>query len=138
MAAGTQSYENGTTMILYHETVAITATTNHDMNLEMATRDATTKDSNGFKESLEALRSWDFSFEAMMDLDSAKNWIQMVALWSGRLPSNLRFTNQVSGDPKYEGCGWLTSLTMGTPVEDTVTVSGTFEGTGELTVGTIT
>ena len=41
---------NGTLMLLYVDGTAISSTTSHSLSYEMATRDATTKDSQGYEE----------------------------------------------------------------------------------------
>ena len=54
---------NGTTMLLYVDTVAVSSTTSHSLSYELATRDATTKDSNGHENVLPAMRSWSVDFD---------------------------------------------------------------------------
>lgn len=129
---------NGTALLLFVDGVAVSSTTNHDLNLEMATRDATTKSSAGFEEVLPALRSWSIDFDAMVAYDDTFGYEEVRLLWAGRTEVTLLFTSLVSGDPQWSGKAFLTSLSKGAPVEDSVTMTGSFKGTGELTPTVIT
>ena len=129
---------SGTLLLLYVDGTAISSTTSHSMSYEMATRDATTKSSGGNEEVLPAMRSWGIDFDSMVAFDDAKGYEELRALINGRTEVTLLFTTAVSGDPRWSGKGYLTSISMDAALEDTITMSGSFKGTGELTAGTIT
>ena len=129
---------SGTLLLLYVDGTAISSTTSHSMSYEMATRDATTKSSSGNEEVLPGLRSWGIDFDSMVAFDDAKGYEELRALINGRTEVTLLFTTTDSGDPRWSGKAYLTSISMDAAVEDTVTMSGSFKGTGELTAGTIT
>ena len=129
---------NGTTMLLYVDTVAVSSTTSHSLSFEMATRDATTKESAGNEEVLPAMRSWSVDFDSMVAFDDTKGYEELRLLIANRTEVYLVFTSTEAGDPRWSGQAYLTSISMDAAVEDTVTMSGSFKGTGELTAGVIT
>jgi predicted secreted protein len=104
----------------------------------MATRDATTKESGGNEEILPAMRSWSVDFDSMVAFDDTKGYEELRALINGRTEVYLVFTSTEAGDPRWSGQAYLTSISMDAALEDTVTMSGSFKGTGELTAGTKT
>lgn len=130
--------ENGTTMLLYVDGTAIGSTTSHSLSLELATRDATTKSSAGWEEVCAAMRSWSIDFDGLVSLADASGYDTMRALIANRTEVTLLFSNLTSGDPQWSGKGILTSISTDAPQEDTMTMSGSFKGTGELTESTIT
>ena len=129
---------NGTLLLLYVDGTAISSTTSHSMSYELATRDATTKSSAGNEEVLPAMKSWSIDFDSMVAFDDAKGYEELRTLIDGRTEVTLLFTTADSGDPRWSGKAYLTSLSRDAALEDTVTMSGSFKGTGELTAGTIT
>ncbi len=129
---------NGTILLLFVDGVAISSTTSHTLNFEMATRDATTKSSGGFEEVLEGLRSWTLDFDAMTAFDDTFGYKELRALIAGRSEVTLLFSSIESGDPQWSGRAFLTTLSLDGAVEDSTTMSGSFKGTGELTETVIT
>jgi hypothetical protein len=47
------------------------------------------------------------------------------------------FSTEVSGDLKYSGSAWLTSLSIDAPNEDNTTYSMSFSGTAALTQASV-
>lgn len=129
---------NGTLLLLFVDGVAISSTTNHTINFEMATRDATTKSSGGYEEVLEGLRSWTIDFDAMTAFDDTFGYEELRLLIANRTEVTLLFSTVVSGDPQWSGKAFLTSISLEAAVEDSTTMSGSFKGTGELTATVIT
>ncbi len=129
---------NGTSLLLYVDGTAVSHSTNFTINMTMETRDATTKDSSGWSDKLEGLRSWSIDGEAMMAFDATYGFDDLFALYNGRTSATVLFSTEVSGDKYYTGTGYLTSLSETAGVEDSATFSFTFEGTGTLTEGSQT
>tara|TARA_Y100000296_G_scaffold82252_1_gene111087 strand:- start:2586 stop:2996 length:411 start_codon:yes stop_codon:yes gene_type:complete len=129
---------NGTIMLLYVDGTAISSTTSHSLSYEMATRDATTKDSQGYEEVLESTRSWTIDFDGMEAFNDTYSYEELRSLISQRSQVTLLFSSQVSGDPQWSGAAYLTSVSLEAPLEETATYSGSFKGTGALTATVIT
>lgn len=56
--------------------------------------------------------------------------------FNNRTPLVLRLTTDVNGDTYWEGSAYVTSYNINSPVEDNITCSATFTGTGAISTGT--
>ena len=139
---------NGTDIKVYDATtnILVAFAQNGTLNFSMDVRDITNKESGGFSESLEGLRSWS------VDLDGAYAWTNAsgVALTNGmddlfnqylldagantREAFTIRFGNTggATGDTYYQGSVFLTSISVAAGTEDTATYNMSFQGTGGL------
>lgn len=116
---------------------------NGTLSVEHAPRSITNKQSSGFSESLEGLRSW------TMEVDGAYCWaISGTSLANGAdvlLEDNVlnlrqQFTVAFGGgetngskDVRYWGKVYITSWSVSAPTEETSTYTMSLTGTGELT-----
>tara|TARA_R110000744_G_scaffold4042_3_gene14933 strand:+ start:6546 stop:6974 length:429 start_codon:yes stop_codon:yes gene_type:complete len=116
--------------------VPITYSTTANISFSMETREATTKDSAGYQEVLEGLRSVTIDAEAMTALDATFGFEGLFALWTGRTQVNLEFGTTETGDQVYQVKAYMTSLAVSSGVEDSSTYSISFECTGAVTLAT--
>jgi len=108
-------------------------------SLSMEPRDITTKDSAGYRALLEGLRSWSMSSSNLFAFDAGYGVEELRALLVARTPITLRWATQVSGDQYVQGSAYLTSVEENSPgAEDNVSFSVTFEGTGAVTIASLT
>ena len=128
---------NGTLIKLYVGGTAIADLTSNDFNLEHSPREATTKDSSGYKEILEGLRSATFSADGYFAEDQTYGFTDLYDAWTGRSQLTIRWSSAVTGDEYYEGTCYLTSLSRTAPLEDSETFSASFELTGQITNSTV-
>ena len=132
---------NSTLLKMYTGTApgtAVTHSTDATLTFSMATRDATTKDSSGWEEVLEGLRSWEMSGTAQLAFDAANGVDELSTIALARTATTIRFSTNVSGDSVWSGSGYLTSFEMASPgQEETATYSFTFKGTSTLTQATV-
>lgn len=128
---------NGTLTALYVGGTKIAHGTSNDFSIEHSPRDASTKDSGGYKDILEGQNSWSFSFDGMFAEDAAYGFADLFSVWEGRAAVTVRWSSAVSGDTYYEGSAYLTSLSRSAGLEDSETFSASFEGTGGITDGTV-
>lgn len=112
---------------------AITHSTSASISFTMDVRDASTKDSGGYKESLEGQRSFTIECEGMTALDASNGFEELYAIWVARDTVTVKFGTDVSGDQVYSGTCYITSLSMDSGVEDSSSFSVSFEGTGAIT-----
>jgi TP901-1 family phage major tail protein len=127
-----ESVLNGTKMLLYVGGIAIAGATSHTLSLNMDTRESTNKDSQGWRELLESVRSWTVSGEGLKSFDAAYGHDDLAALYVNRTPVVVKLSTEQSGETYYEGSAFLTSIDADFPNEDNSTFSFTFEGTGPL------
>lgn len=103
------------------------------------TRDVTTKDSAGWSESLEGLRSWTVSSSNMFAFDATYGISDLRALAQARTPVTLRWGTQVSGDEYLQGSAYIESIEESSPgAEDNGSYSVTFKGNGAITRADLT
>jgi predicted secreted protein len=102
--------------------------------------DATTKDSGGFSEVISGLRSFEISFDGLVDYtdggNSKQNVDTILALITGRNKVDFSFGTATTGDEVISGEGFIASLEISAEMESSVTYSGSITGTGSLTVAT--
>jgi hypothetical protein len=118
--------------------------TDATLNLQMDTRDITNKDSNGWRELLEGLRSWSIS-ASFLYLYSA-NWGYADA-FAAIVARNALATYFLTGEKGladddganyYYGNAYETSGNLAAPnAEDNMTSDVNFEGTGPLSEGAL-
>jgi TP901-1 family phage major tail protein len=126
---------NGTIFLLKVAGTALADQTEGSISINMETRDITTKDSTGYRELAEGLRSGSISVSGLVDdndsggaggtLFTALDQRQAVALVFG--------FDDASDDYNYTCNGFCTSLEVSGGTEDNVTYSATFEITGSIT-----
>ena len=136
---------NGTKFGVYAAGTKIAYATSASISMNHNLRDTSTKDSSGWRDQLEAQRDWEVSVEGMLIFvdgsGGAISNLTMNELYSTYIASRTEFTlmfsTEESGDIKWSGQAFLTSLSADTPNEDSSTWSGSFSGTGALTQATV-
>ena len=128
---------NGTLLGVYAGGTLIAHATEGSISLSMDTRDATTKDSSGTRDLLEATKSGTISVSALHAEDAAYGVDDLMTAWSGRSTLTIKFSTEVTGDKYWEASAYVTSLEVNSGMEDNVTYSATFELSGAITYGTV-
>lgn len=126
---------NGTDLLVYVGTTAIASATSHTLNIGNDMRDTSNKSSAGWKEQLAGQRNWTIDGEGLFSFDAAYGFTQLFTLMTNRTKVTVKFAGP-SGDKKWSGDAFLSSLSASAPNEDNTTYSFTFEGTGALTEAT--
>lgn len=135
---------NGTKFGVYVAGTKVAYASSASISMNHNLRDTSTKDSGGWRDQLEGQRDWEVSVEGMLiftNLDgTAVSGTTADELYStyiyARTQFELKFSTEVTGDIKWTGQAFLTSLSADTPNEDSSTWSGSFSGTGELVQAT--
>lgn len=101
-------------------------------------RDITSKDSGGYQENAGGLRSFELSTDALQDINADLDFKEFYDDINERNEVIVRFAERATGgsDVKWEGSGYISSLSMDAGVEENVTYSVTITGTGVVTKGT--
>jgi len=136
---------NGTKFGVYVAGTKVAYASSASISMNHNLRDTSTKDSGGWRDQLEGQRDWEVSVEGMLiftNLDgTAVTGLTANELYSSyiyaRTQFELKFSTDVTGDIKWTGQAFLTSLSADTPNEDSSTWSGSFSGTGELVQATV-
>jgi len=102
--------------------------------------EATTKDSNGYAEVISGLRSFEISFDGLVDYTDEGNDITnadgILTLINNRSKVDFTFGTATSGDQLITGEGFISSLEVSAEMESAVTYSGSITGTGAITIST--
>ena len=114
--------------------------TSASLSVSMETRETTTKDSAGWQENLEGLKSWSLSGDGLVtysitgDYDTPDD---LFTLLNSRTLVKVKFGSATSGEIDYTGDAYLVSYEQEAGVEENVTYSFSFTGTGVLTQASV-
>lgn len=114
--------------------------TSASLSVSMETRDTTNKDSAGWQQNLEGLKSWSLSGDGLVtysisgDFDTPDD---LFTLLSNRTLVKVKFGSATSGEIDYTGDAYLVSYEQEAGVEENVTYSFGFTGTGVLTQASV-
>jgi len=126
---------NGTVYLLSVAGTALPDQTEGSISINMETRDITTKDSSGYRELLEGLRSGSVSVSGLVDDDASGGaGGTLFTTLNTRAAVALIFGfDDASDDYNYTCNAFCTSLEISAGTEDNVTYSASFEITGAIT-----
>ena len=114
--------------------------TSASLSVSMETRDTTTKDSSGWQENLEGLKSWSLSGDGLVTYSISGDYEtpdDLFTLLSNRTLVKVKFGSSTSGEIDYTGDAYLVSYEQEAGVEENVTYSFGFTGTGVLTQASV-
>ena len=109
--------------------------TSASLSVSMETRDTTNKDSAGWQENLEGLKSWSLSGDGLVTYSISGDYDtpdDLFTLLSNRTLVKVKFGSATSGEIDYTGDAYLVSYEQEAGVEENVTYSFGFTGTGVL------
>lgn len=131
---------NGTKFGVYAAGIKVGFATSASLSINHNLRDTSTKDSGGWRSQLEGQRDFEVSVEGMVIFATASGAISdltMDELYSTYIATRTEFTimfsTEISGDYKWSGKAFMTSLSADAPNEDSSSWSASFSGTGALT-----
>ena len=140
--AGPHGILNGTEIKIYTNSQLVAYATSGSLDISMDTRETTGFFSAAWTNIVEGTRSWSVSLDGMYAWEtdggtSPKNadWLFKTYL-KNRVLFDIDFgtRDNESGDVKYSGKAYLTSISLTGGTEDSSTFSASFEGNGELTL----
>ena len=125
---------NGTLIQVEVGGTGINLQTECSISLSREVADVSTKDStNNYKEVIPRQKSGSISFSVLHDEDATYNAQDLWTLFDNGTESTVTFTTGTTGDYEFSASAYLSSLEMNAGTEDNVTLSGTFELTGDIT-----
>ena len=114
--------------------------TSASLSVSMETRDTTNKDSAGWQENLEGLKSWSLSGDGLVTYSISGDYDtpdDLFTLLSSRTLVKVKFGSATTGEIDYTGDAYLVSYEQEAGVEENVTYSFGFTGTGVLTQASV-
>lgn len=106
------------------------------LSIEAEELDATSFDSGGWSEFVSGLKSWEVESEGLYVQADAGQDALYNALVNGTKVKVRLLPKDGAGNKGFQGDAIVTSWELNPPVDDVVTVSATFRGTGALTTYT--
>ena len=125
---------NGTAGVLYVQSQAVAHVTETDLSISMATRDISDKSSAGYEEVAEGQLSWEATGTAYLNPTSSLTGDDLSDFIMARTKISISVgKTATSGDPYWNGQGYITSWDISYGLEESVSYSFTIKGTGALT-----
>lgn len=125
---------NSTNYAVYSDGTKIAKSTDASISLNHEPRDITNKDSAGWRELLEGLRSGSASAGGFYAYDAAFGLDDLFAIWTGRTTTVIKASTGVTADQLITGTAYVTNLEISSPgAEDNVSWTANFEFTGAVT-----
>lgn len=129
---------NGTTGVIQVGGTTVAHLKTNGFEISHAVRDATSKDSAGWTDNLEGLRSWTMSGECYFAEDAAYGYEDLFDAVNARTLLTIKLTTDVTGDMEYTGTAYVTSVSRTDPNEESSSYSVSFTGSGAITKATVT
>ena len=149
----TTSVFNGTSLVVLIGTEVIAFATSCSLSIAIDAPDASTKQSLGWADEIGGQKSWSLTTDGLATVvpGAVATYISTTELSNlaiNRTLCTVKFTTvdngtsptpgvtPVPGDTIYSGSAYIESLDMTADMENPVTYSVSFKGTGALTIGT--
>jgi len=109
--------------------------TSAGLSVSMDTRDTSTKDSSGWRELLEGQKSWSLSCDGLVcyNISGKETASDLFGYLSNRTLVTIKFGSATTDEKVYTGTAYVTSISQDAGVEENVSWSCSFEGSGTLT-----
>jgi predicted secreted protein len=125
---------NGTVMLIQSGTDTLLWTKSCTLNVEVDLPDGTTKDSLGWADHINGLRSWSIDFDGAWDVSgSGMTPNEMIAIIIGRTAdATVKFGTSAAFATGWTGTATVKNLSVSANMEDVTTFSGSLVGNGAL------
>tara|TARA_R100001530_G_scaffold136373_1_gene116810 strand:+ start:291 stop:722 length:432 start_codon:yes stop_codon:yes gene_type:complete len=136
---------NGTKFGIYEDSKLVAYATSGSISINHSARETSNKEDLGWKTVMEGQRDWEISVEGMVAfLDLSAGAIAgstvdelFTSYITTRGTYTISFESSESGDKKWSGKGYISSISMDAPNEESTTYSVSFTGTAALTMATV-
>lgn len=128
---------NATLIGIYVGTTKIANATSGTLSVTQNLATSINKDDGGWEKSAPAARSWEVSGDSELAFDAAYTIDDLFTAITSRTKLSLRFSTEVTGDQRFTGDAYITSLEVSAGTEENATYSYSFKGTGALSLAVI-
>ncbi|RLA19924.1 MAG: hypothetical protein DRQ56_04315 [Gammaproteobacteria bacterium] len=125
-------------MGIYVGTDLIAGSTSSTFSGSNGTIDATSKENDGAKQILLGQQEWSMNHDGHLEFDAAYGLVDLLTAWKAKTTLTLKFSTEVSGDTYLTGDALITSVDLSAEVNGVTAGSVSFEGTGVITIDTVT
>lgn len=117
----------------------VALSTDCKLSIDLAMSKSTTKDSNGWEESIASNLKWTMDCGAMVDYHPSSGFLgvaDLIQAQMGKAKVTVYFTMKTpaGGDRQYWGVAFITKCEENAKQGEVVTYTATFQGTGALTL----
>lgn len=125
-------------MKMYVGATAITCQTDASISMSTNMFETTCKDSAANSAFLPGSKSWTASGSGSLAFDATYGAEELFAAWDAQTSMSIVFQTAVTGDKKYSGSAYITSLNINSSGNDeAVTFDYELQGTGALAEATV-
>lgn len=125
-------------MKMYVGATAITCQTDASISMSTNMFETTCKDSAANSAFLPGSKSWTASGSGNLAFDATYGAEELFAAWDAQTSMSIVFQTAVTGDKKYSGSAYITSLNINSSGNDeAVTFDYELQGTGALAEATV-
>jgi hypothetical protein len=125
----------GNLMRLFVDGEAVVCTTDASFDFSREITEAICKDDDGARQITLGGTSGSFSVSGLWKFDGAYQIEDLMILFLNGTACTVRFTTDVTGDFYLEASCYVTNVSGGSPVNDSVSFDATFEINGTITKG---
>jgi hypothetical protein len=111
--------------------------TSCSLTIGSETIDITSYDSSSRKEIVPGDTNWSVSIEAHYAMDATEGGDEAATAILAGTAQTILISTEVQGDTTYTGSGYVTNVSISSSKNSSTTVSVSYEGTGQLTAGTV-
>ena len=124
---------NGSSLLIKVNTVSVAHTTTASISMDANMIDVSSKDSAGDAEFLAGQKSATVDFEGLTDFSPSAGYGMntLFDLWDNR--TEIDWELETTGGTGFSGKGYISSLSVDSPMEDVSTFSGTIQVTADIT-----
>lgn len=123
---------NGTKFLVYVDDSAIAYSTSATLNINVDLPSCASKDSGGWDENMHGLRDWSIDVDGLVQFDNYFAADDVVKLILDRQQVVVKFATTDTGDTYWQGTAKLQADAITADMEQPVTQSLTFVGSGAL------
>ena len=130
------SAKNGDILVMKIAGVQIGALLSNSFNASKDMLEATSKDSGGAKEFIPGEYGWGMSFESLYDDDEVtEGFSEGLGYITAGTTLDVYWGSTVTGSAYFSGAGYLTSVDLSGPKNETASYSGEIQGSAGITEG---
>lgn len=129
---------NGHDLLVYVNGTAVAGSKTCKLAVKHDPRDCSTKDSNGWEKKGTGKRSWTVSVDGLVAFDATNGVDDLMTLITNRTQVTLKFSTETSQHGYWTGQGFLESLDVDAPDQESVNYSASFAGSEAVTYSTHT
>lgn len=127
---------DGTDVVISLAGTTVSAITTNNLEITMATRNTTNKDSGAADTHLPTRYNWSVTIEGLIAYDGTYSYEELLTPALAGTSLAVIFGSLVSGNPQWSGNATITGLSQSAPDAENNTFSATLQGNGVLTPGT--